>query len=92
MAEEWNETLESIDGKIGSLETENAALKKEKENFIQEIDHLKEIQRENESFKSLLQGKCDYLEKLAAQLENENKILEATRSVSIHNFFSLKGK
>jgi hypothetical protein len=85
MAEEWNGTLESIDTKITTLEAENSELKKEKEYNLIEMERLKEVQKETESFKSLLQGKCDYMEKLTAQLESDNRLLEATRTVSILN-------
>lgn len=49
---EWNDTLESVDNKIQSLETENAGLRKEKEELHLQIEHrdthIRELENINE--------------------------------------------
>ena len=57
------------------------ALKDEREILINEIDSLRLMLKESENLNTLLQGKCDYIEKLTEQLENEYRVIDDLKKV-----------
>jgi len=81
IARDWNDTLESIDAKIVSLESENAELKKEREQLLSDNQKLKRLLDESDQMNSILQEKCDYIERLTTQLEQENRAIETLKFV-----------
>ena len=57
------------------------AFKDEREILINEIDSLRLMLKESENLNTLLQGKCDYIEKLTEQLENEYRVIDDLKKV-----------
>mgnify|MGYP003942250911 FL=1 len=94
-SKEWDTTLESINAKIMSLETERDGkimemtdddinnvvldLQREKDRLEEELKTTKARCEESEKLSSVLQGKCDFSERLTAQLERENRVVEELR-------------